>query len=246
MLFRSTNTTKEKNNNGHICYCFYGYVRINNDELTCDCCGNKMHVNQSNIIKLKHLPFGNIYTYICIDKKQLKCSKCGKTRMQVIPFQADEHCITNPLETYIKKLLATNNYTNKEVSYLTGVDRNAIKDIDKKVTLTNNDFKGLVEANAAVAGFHSGQEVTYRDLLYGLLYPSGADAAQAIANNVAGSNEKYVELMNKKKDELKLKSTHYELLGFTKCKPRFIGDNQGQKNCDGNTYYVQYRDLSVN
>lgn len=84
-----------------------------------------------------------------------------------------------------------------------------IKDLDKKVTLTNADFEGLAEANASVAGFRVGQKVTYRDLLYGLMLPSGADAAQALTRNIAGSNEKFSELMNKKAEELKLENTHY-------------------------------------
>ena len=84
-----------------------------------------------------------------------------------------------------------------------------IDDIDKKITLTNKDFEGLVEQNAAVAGFRVGEEVTYRDLLYGLMLPSGADAAQALARNIAGSNEEYVELMNKKVKELGLSHTHF-------------------------------------
>ena len=84
-----------------------------------------------------------------------------------------------------------------------------INNIDDKVTLTYKDFEGLVEQNAAVAGFRVGEEVTYRDLLYGLMLPSGADAAQSIARNIAGGNEEYVELMNKKVKELGLKHTHF-------------------------------------
>lgn len=84
-----------------------------------------------------------------------------------------------------------------------------IKDLDQKVTLTLNDFKGLREANAAVAGFRVGQKITYRDLLYGLMLPSGADAAQALERNVAGSNEAFIKLMNDKAKELKLENTHY-------------------------------------
>ncbi len=84
-----------------------------------------------------------------------------------------------------------------------------IKDLDEKVTLTYKDFEGLIEANASVAGFRIGQTVTYRDLLYGLLLPSGADAAQALTRNISGSNEKFVELMNAKAKELKLENTHY-------------------------------------
>ena len=84
-----------------------------------------------------------------------------------------------------------------------------IKDLDEKITITKDDFKGLYEANAAVAGFQVGEEVTYRDLLYGLMLPSGADAAQALTRNIAGSNEKFIDLMNKKAKELKLENTNY-------------------------------------
>ena len=54
-----------------------------------------------------------------------------------------------------------------------------IDNLDAKVKLTYADFSGLAAANASVAGFRSGEEVTYRDLLYGLMLPSGADAAQS-------------------------------------------------------------------
>ena len=84
-----------------------------------------------------------------------------------------------------------------------------IKNLDEKIVLTAKDFEVLAEANAAVAGFRIGQEVTYRDLLYGLLLPSGADAAQSLTRNIAGSNEKFIELMNNKAKELKLENTHY-------------------------------------
>lgn len=84
-----------------------------------------------------------------------------------------------------------------------------IKDINETVTLTYADFAGLVETNAAQAGFYVGETVTYKDLLYALLLPSGADAAQALARNVAGSNEAFVELMNNKAQELGLENTHY-------------------------------------
>ncbi len=84
-----------------------------------------------------------------------------------------------------------------------------IKDLDEKITLTNEDFKGLYEANAAQAGFRVGEKVSYRDLLYGLLLPSGADAAQALERNIAGSHDNFIKLMNKKAKELNLENTNY-------------------------------------
>lgn len=84
-----------------------------------------------------------------------------------------------------------------------------VEDLDAIVTLTSKDFKGLKEANASTAGFKKGELVTYRDLLYGLMLPSGADAALALSNNIAGNEEKFVELMNLKVKELELKNTHF-------------------------------------
>ena len=84
-----------------------------------------------------------------------------------------------------------------------------IDNLDEKVKLTNADFIGLREANLATAGFRVGEEVTYRDLLYGLMLPSGADAAQALTRLVAGSIDNYMNLMNDKAVELGLKDTHF-------------------------------------
>ncbi len=84
-----------------------------------------------------------------------------------------------------------------------------IDDLDRQVMLTSDDFKGLAEANAVTAGFTKGEIVTYRDLLYGLLLPSGADAAKVLARNVLGSEEKFIEKMNEKAKEMNLKTTHF-------------------------------------
>ncbi|MBR3897913.1 MAG: D-alanyl-D-alanine carboxypeptidase [Bacilli bacterium] len=84
-----------------------------------------------------------------------------------------------------------------------------VDDLDKQIIITSEDLKGLSEANLVTAGFTVGEVVTYRDLLYGLLLPSGADAANALARSVAGSNEEFVNLMNEKAKELKLKNTNF-------------------------------------
>ena len=81
-----------------------------------------------------------------------------------------------------------------------------IDDINKQIIITNEDLKGLAEENLVTAGFTIGQIVTYKDLLYGLLLPSGADAASALKRNVS---ENFIELMNKKTKELNLKNTNF-------------------------------------
>ncbi len=55
-----------------------------------------------------------------------------------------------------------------------------------------------------------GECYTLEQLLYGLLLRSGNDAATAIAESVAGSEERFVELMNRKARELGLENTHFD------------------------------------
>lgn len=85
-----------------------------------------------------------------------------------------------------------------------------IDNLNEKVTLVADDFIGLEEADASVAGFQIGEVVTYLDLLYGLLLPSGADAALALTRNVAGNRESFVALMNAKAEQLGMKNTKFQ------------------------------------
>ena len=62
-------------------------------------------------------------------------------------------------------------------------------------------------------GFLEGEEVAVKDLFYGTILPSGADAAVGLATYVAGSQEAFVELMNKKLESLGIGKTSH----FTNC-----------------------------
>lgn len=84
-----------------------------------------------------------------------------------------------------------------------------IPSLEDTIVLTPNVFYGLKEANASVAEFRIGQKVTYLDLLYGSMLPSGADATQALAISLAGNVDNYVAWMNEKAIELELSHTHY-------------------------------------
>ena len=67
--------------------------------------------------------------------------------------------------------------------------------------------------DCSVVGFLVDEVVTVRDLFYGTILPSGADAALGLANYIAGSQEAFVELMNEKLEELGLADTAH----FTNC-----------------------------
>ena len=65
------------------------------------------------------------------------------------------------------------------------------------------------EYGASVAGLQTGDVLSLHDLLYALLLPSGDDAAVAIADGIAGSQQNYVALMNLEAALLGLRDTHY-------------------------------------
>ena len=54
-----------------------------------------------------------------------------------------------------------------------------------------------------------GEELTLRDLVYGLMLRSGNDAALAIAHYVGGSVDNFVDMMNKKAKEIGMKNTEF-------------------------------------
>lgn len=81
--------------------------------------------------------------------------------------------------------------------------------LDETVTLPEDIFPLLYAQDASVAGFLPGETVTLRDLLYGILLPSGAECCETCAIRIAGSEEGFVELMNEKAEELGLQHTHF-------------------------------------
>lgn len=84
-----------------------------------------------------------------------------------------------------------------------------VEDIQKEIQLTPEMFEGLVASGASVAGFKINENVKIIDLLYGDMLPSGADASQALAITISGSEEKFAEKMNAKANQLKMKDTHF-------------------------------------
>lgn len=81
--------------------------------------------------------------------------------------------------------------------------------LDKTIEITYDMIAGLYEENASVAGFEVGDEPTVRDILYGIALPSGADACNAAAYDIAGSIEGFVDLMNQKAQEIGMTDTHF-------------------------------------
>lgn len=84
-----------------------------------------------------------------------------------------------------------------------------IPNLQKEIVLYPQVFSGLAEAGASVVGYEVGDTARLIDLFYGLMLPSGADAARALAIEVAGSEADFVALMNQTAAEWKLENTHF-------------------------------------
>jgi serine-type D-Ala-D-Ala carboxypeptidase (penicillin-binding protein 5/6) len=61
----------------------------------------------------------------------------------------------------------------------------------------------------SLMGLQAGERVSVRDLLYGLMLVSGNDAAHTLAVSAAGSEDRFVEEMNRYATALGLSNTHY-------------------------------------
>ncbi|MEJ0021174.1 MAG: serine hydrolase [Candidatus Doudnabacteria bacterium] len=61
----------------------------------------------------------------------------------------------------------------------------------------------------STVGLVEGEKITVSDLLAAMLIPSGNDAALALANFVAGTPEKFAEMMNQEATDLNLANTHF-------------------------------------
>lgn len=98
-------------------------------------------------------------------------------------------------------------------------------DLDETVRIP----KEAVGIEGSSVYLREGEELTVRELLYGLMLRSGNDAAVALALHCAGSVEAFSEKMNEKAAELGMKNSHF-------CNPHGL---------DAEGHYSTARDLSL-
>lgn len=79
--------------------------------------------------------------------------------------------------------------------------------LDDEVTVPEESI--ITEAGASLAGILPGDVLTLDELLYGLMLPSGNDAANAIAVHIGGSIENFVKMMNDEARRIGAVDTHF-------------------------------------
>ncbi len=91
-----------------------------------------------------------------------------------------------------------------------------VENVDDPESLTFTVSEEVAEeyrySEAVTAGFTAGEEVNGHDLLAYTLVKSCADASAVIAEEVAGGEEEFIEMMNQKAKEIGMQNTH-----FTNC-----------------------------
>ena len=85
-----------------------------------------------------------------------------------------------------------------------------LKNIDDTVTITAEEEDYSYSNDCSNVGFSVGEVIPVKDLFYGTILPSGADAADALAIYTAGSQEAFVEMMNEECKKLGIsETTHF-------------------------------------
>jgi D-alanyl-D-alanine carboxypeptidase len=82
-------------------------------------------------------------------------------------------------------------------------------DIKKVFTTTVSSSAMVACDGSSVMGLEPNDQVTLETLLYGMMLPSGNDAAEQVAYSLAGSRDAYVAWMNEKVVSLQLHDTHF-------------------------------------
>jgi len=95
----------------------------------------------------------------------------------------------------------------------TAIEALELAPLDTPITTDESD---LMSADATTMGFGPGETYTLEDMLYGMLLPSGNDAAHAIARSLGAQPgdtpdqavERFMALVNQRVQDMGLKNTH--------------------------------------
>ena len=80
----------------------------------------------------------------------------------------------------------------------------------EKIMIDKTKWKDMdSDASTARLNSYDGMEMSVLDLLYGLMLPSGCDAAIVLGDYIGGGTANFVKMMNEKASELGCVNTHY-------------------------------------
>jgi D-alanyl-D-alanine carboxypeptidase len=95
----------------------------------------------------------------------------------------------------------------KIATTLVALEREA--DLGQRFPVTISGSAMAARDGSSIMGLEPGRQVSLGTLLYGMMLPSGNDAAEQVALALGGSRETYVDWMNEKVADLGLRDTHF-------------------------------------
>lgn len=107
-----------------------------------------------------------------------------------------------------KKSIASLTKIMTTITAIEMIDSNENLSYKSEVKITPNMFYGIA-SDASLAGLRSGQVVTYEDLFYAIILPSGADATHVVAYGLSGGIAPYVEQMNALAKKIGVSNTNF-------------------------------------
>ncbi|MEU1778896.1 serine hydrolase [Streptomyces abikoensis] len=105
--------------------------------------------------------------------------------------------------------------TTKIMTAVTVLNKRGL-DLDKQITIKQSYRDYVERTGASTADLRTGDTLTVRQLLYGLMLPSGCDAAYALAdtfglgNTEAARTRQFIAKMNKTAEDLGMTNTRYD------------------------------------
>lgn len=113
--------------------------------------------------------------------------------------------------------------TTKIMTAITAIEN--CEDLDKTFEISPKS----VGISGTSIYLRKGEKMSMRDLLYGLMLVSGNDASVAIGEQISGSHQKFVELMNKTAQMIGANDSHFD----------------NTHGLDSNTHYTTAYDLAL-
>ena len=181
---------------------------INDDDVINVKDSNDSNIKASSGQEVNSQETGVVYTAQLTDQTKRLGDEIVSNYAMLIDLESGDILAQKEAMTVINPASMT-----KILTVLVAAEHIEEKDLDDTFTMTLEitDY-GYIHDCSSV-GFLADEVITVRDLFYGTILKSGADAAVGLATYVAGSQEDFVEMMNDKLEELGLSKTAH----FTNC-----------------------------
>ncbi|MBC8535754.1 D-alanyl-D-alanine carboxypeptidase [Clostridiales bacterium BX7] len=141
----------------------------------------------------------------------LSCFSTEATALEAVPSVRGENILlvnTNTDRVVYSKNADEKIYPGGMVKIMTAIlVLENIPDLDLEITVYDSALQGI--SGLTTAGLKKGEVISIRNLLYCMLLRSGADACNVLAEQVSGSTEEFVKLMNQKAAQIGCTNTQY-------------------------------------